>query len=85
MVAGSSGGIPETVEDGLSGRLVSPEQVKEVCAVVRSLLNDRSLASRLGAKGRERVERYYNWDRVAAELAQLGHEHGTHAPVPQLM
>ncbi len=85
VIAGSGGGIPETVEDGLSGRLVSPEQVKEVCAVVRSLLNDRSLASRLGAKGRERVERYYNWDRVAVELAQLGHEHGAQAPVPQLV
>jgi phosphatidylinositol alpha-1,6-mannosyltransferase len=85
VIAGNSGGIPETVEDGVSGRLVSPEQVNEVSAVVRSLLNDRSLASRLGAKGRERVERYYNWDRVAAELAQLGHEHGAQAPVPQFV
>ena len=85
VVAGSSGGIPETVEDGVSGRLVSPEQVNDVSVAVRSLLNDRALASRLGAKGRERIERYYNWDRVAAELAQLGHEHGAQAPVPQFV
>ena len=85
VIAGSSGGIPETVEDGVSGRLVSPEQVNDVSVAVRSLLNDRALASRLGAKGRERIERYYNWDRVAAELAQLGHEHGAQAPVPQFV
>lgn len=85
VVAGSSGGIPETVEDGVSGRLVSAEQVNDVSVAVRSLLNDRALASRLGAKGRERIERYYNWDRVAAELAQLGHEHGAQAPVPQFV
>jgi phosphatidylinositol alpha-1,6-mannosyltransferase len=85
VIAGSSGGIPETVEHGVSGLLVSPEQVNQVSAAVRSLLNDRLLASQLGAKGRERVERYYNWDRVAAELAQLGHEHGTQAPVQQLV
>ena len=85
VIAGSSGGIPETVEDGVSGLLVSPEQVNQVSAAVRSLLNDRALASRLGAKGRERVERYYNWDRVAAELAKLGHEHRAQAQLPQLV
>jgi phosphatidyl-myo-inositol dimannoside synthase len=83
VIAGISGGIPETVEDGVSGLLVSPEQVNQVSAAVRSLLNDRSLAAKLGSNGRERVERYYNWDRVVAELALLGHEHGTQAPVPQ--
>jgi phosphatidylinositol alpha-1,6-mannosyltransferase len=84
VIAGTSGGIPETVEDQVSGLLVNSEQVYRVSAAVRSLLNDRSLASKLGAKGRERVERYYNWDRVAAELARLGHEHGTQAQIPQL-
>jgi len=83
VIAGTSGGIPETVENEVSGLLVSPEQVNQVSAAVRSLLNDRLLASKLGARGRERVERYYNWDRVAAELVRLGHEHGAHAPVPR--
>ena len=83
VIAGTSGGIPETVENEVSGLLVSPEQVNQVSAAVRSLLNDRLLASKLGARGRERVERYYNWDRVAAELVRLGHEHGAHAPLPQ--
>ncbi|MFL5460683.1 MAG: glycosyltransferase family 4 protein, partial [Gemmatimonadales bacterium] len=85
VIAGTTGGIPETVEDGVSGLLVNPEQVNQVSAAVRSLLNDRLLASKLGAKGRERVERYYNWDRVAAELARLGYEHGAEAQVPLLV
>jgi len=84
VIAGTSGGIPETVEDQVSGLLVNSEEVNRVTAAVRSLLNDRSLASKLGAKGRERVERYYNWDRVAVELARLGHGHGTQAQVRPL-
>ena len=84
VIAGTTGGIPETVEDEVSGLLVNPEQVNEVSGAVRSLLSDRSLASKLGAKGRERVERYYNWDRVAAELARLGYEHGVQAQLPRL-
>jgi glycosyltransferase involved in cell wall biosynthesis len=48
-----------------------------VCGALQSLLDDRALAGRLGAAGRRAVETYYNWDRVTADLAGIGHEFGT--------
>jgi phosphatidylinositol alpha-1,6-mannosyltransferase len=76
VIAGQSGGIPEAVRDGETGFLVDAEQPEEVGRALNSLLEDRSRAQRLGAAGRRAVESYYNWNRVAAELADIGHELG---------
>jgi phosphatidylinositol alpha-1,6-mannosyltransferase len=76
VVAGRSGGIPETVLDGETGLLVAAEGPAEACTAVRRLLDNRALAQSLGARGRRAVETKYNWDRVAADLAKIGHELG---------
>jgi phosphatidyl-myo-inositol dimannoside synthase len=76
VIAGRTGGIPEAVREGETGLLVDAEQPREVSGAVRTLLDDRALAARLGAAGRRAVETYYNWDRVAADLARIGHELG---------
>ena len=74
VVAGRSGGIPEAVRDGETGFLVEAERADAVAEAVGRLLDDRELRGRLGAAGRHAVETYYNWDRVAGDLARLGGE-----------
>lgn len=76
VVAGLGGGIPDAVRDGETGLLVDAEGPQAAVGAVRLLLRDRELAGRLGAEGRRAVETYYNWNRVAAELAEIGHELG---------
>jgi phosphatidyl-myo-inositol dimannoside synthase len=76
VLAGHSGGIPEAVRDGETGFLVDAENPEEVCRALISLLDDRPLAQRLGGGGRRAVESYYNWNRVTADLASIGHELG---------
>ncbi len=55
VVASAAGGNPELVEDGVSGRLVPPRDPAALASAVESLLEDPSLASRLGRSARERV------------------------------
>jgi len=74
VVAGRSGGIPEAVKDGETGLLVDPERPEAVADAVRRLLRDPKLARRLGAAGRREIERYYNWDRVARDVAGIAAE-----------
>ena len=76
VVAGRSGGIPELVRDGETGLLVDPEQPEPVAAAVARLLVDPALGRRLGAAARAGVERYYNWDRVVADLRGTAEEFG---------
>jgi phosphatidyl-myo-inositol dimannoside synthase len=76
VVAGRTGGIPEAVREGETGLLVDAEQPDEICGALRTLLDDRGLAARLGEGGRRAVETYYNWDRAAADIGRIGHELG---------
>jgi phosphatidylinositol alpha-1,6-mannosyltransferase len=77
VIAGSSGGIPDAVRDGETGLLVDAATPEPVIDAVQLLLQDRNLARRLGAQGRKAVEAFYNWDRVAGDLARIGHELGS--------
>lgn len=79
VVAGRTGGIPEAVRDGVTGVLVEAEQPEAVAAALRRLLDDPALRRRLGEAGRQAIESTYNWDRVAADLARIGHEVGRRA------
>ena len=81
VVAGRSGGIPAAVRDGETGLLVDAERVEAVVEAVGTLLDDPALRARLGAAGRRAVESHYNWERVTADLARIGHELG--APAKQ--
>jgi phosphatidylinositol alpha-1,6-mannosyltransferase len=77
VVAGRSGGIPDAVRERETGILVDSENPEEASSAVRCLLDDSNLAQRLGAGGRQAVESYYNWRRVAADLSSIGHELGS--------
>ncbi len=76
VIAARSGGIPDAVADGETGVMVDPHDLAGIEASVRNLLGDRILSRRLGAAGRERVERYLNWDRVVREMRAIASEFG---------
>jgi phosphatidylinositol alpha-1,6-mannosyltransferase len=76
VLAGRTGGISDAVRDGETGVLVDADHPGHVGSALRSLLDDRALAVRLGAAGRQAVETYYNWNRVTADVARIGHQYG---------
>ena len=76
VIAARSGGISDAVADGETGLLVDPHNLPAIEASVRNLLGDRILARRLGAAGRDLVERYLNWDRVVREMRAIASEFG---------
>ncbi len=66
VLAGSSGGSPETVVPGETGFVV--HTVNDIVDGLELLLADRNAARGMGAKGRRRVVEEYVWDRVVARL-----------------
>jgi glycosyltransferase involved in cell wall biosynthesis len=54
IVATAVGGIPELIEDGTHGLLVSSADAQALCAGIAKLLDDRVLAARLGAAAQAR-------------------------------
>jgi colanic acid/amylovoran biosynthesis glycosyltransferase len=63
VIASNTMGIPELIEDGATGLLVSPGRHEDLAAAIERLARDRSLGGRLGAAGRERVMEEFNLDR----------------------
>lgn len=57
VVASSVGGIPELVEDGMTGYLVPPGDSAALAERMRRCVESEELARRLGAHGREKAER----------------------------
>ncbi|MCW2599418.1 MAG: glycosyl transferase group 1 [Frankiales bacterium] len=71
VVAGRSGGSPDAVLDGVTGHTVDGTSVPSVAQAVASLLEDPEAARRMGAAGRDWVEREWRWDVLAQRLRGL--------------
>lgn len=74
VVAAAVSGIPELVEDGVSGLLVPPEDPRAVADAVAALARDPDFARRIGSTARTAVRQRFDGDRLASELAQLFRE-----------
>ena len=71
VVAGDSGGAPETVQTERTGVVVDGRDVPAIAAALTRLLLDRDLAHRWGAAGREWITSSWDWQRSADRLGQL--------------
>jgi len=58
------GSGPELIDDGRDGLLVDPASPQQIAEAIVCLLRNDDLARRLGAAGRERVQRAFSIDRI---------------------
>lgn len=58
VIGGRAGGVPDAIEDGVSGLLVEGESVLAVQEAIVRLFTDTGLAERLGRNGLERARRF---------------------------
>lgn len=71
VVAGRSGGAPETVRHNKTGLVVDGRSVDQVVTAVTRILADPDLAAVMGAAGRDWVTAHWRWDTLAARLGNL--------------
>lgn len=71
VVATHVGGIPEIIEDGVSGLLVSPKDSHALAAAILQVLGNKELAEQLGRAARERVHAQFSFERLLSELDSL--------------
>ncbi len=69
-VAPAVGGIPEVIEDGVSGLLVPREDVGALAKAIQLLAQDEMMRQRLGQQARERVCALYSYERNLSRLEQ---------------
>lgn len=71
VVASRVGGIPELVEDGVTGILVKPESSEELACVITELLANPEKANRMGEMGKLRVKQYFTIEQMMQKLESL--------------
>lgn len=68
VIAGNSGGSGEAVADGITGLLVDPKSEEAIARAIARILTDKEFAARLGATGRRRAEREFDWQHIAKTM-----------------
>ncbi|NRD26037.1 glycogen synthase [Frigoribacterium sp. VKM Ac-2836] len=85
VVGSDTGGIPEVVADGLTGRIVPLEQVQDgtgtpvdpdrfvadLAATLTEVVSDPALARLMGRAGRMRAEEEFSWSRIAEQTLRI--------------
>jgi len=76
VVASDAGGLPEVVEQDVTGLVVPRGDPTALAQAIGSLLEDPARRRRMGAAGRARALQLFDWDRTAEQFEQLYRELG---------
>ena len=71
VVSTRVGGIPDVIDDGVDGILVTPGDIAALAEAIKRLLRDPSLRSRMGSAGRCKVEARYIPEKVVPLIEAL--------------
>jgi len=69
VISTTAGALPEVV--GEAGILVPPGDTRAIVQAMKGLFDDENRRRQLGALGKERVARLFNWDNAAKETAEV--------------
>jgi phosphatidylinositol alpha-1,6-mannosyltransferase len=70
VVGGTSGGVPDAVNNGVNGILVDTEDIDALTGALRQLLKDDELRIRMGEASRRWAEGF-SWERFASRVRQM--------------
>jgi glycosyltransferase involved in cell wall biosynthesis len=71
VVGTRAGGIPEVIDDGVTGFVVPPRDDKAQAEAIQAQQRDQKLRERMGEAGRKRVAERFSVERMVAGTAAV--------------
>ena len=71
VIATSVGGIPELMIENETGYLINKGDYKNWIEKIKILLNDEKKSKEMGKKGREFIEKEFNWNKIAENFLKI--------------
>ena len=71
VIVSDVGGLPEVVEDGVTGLVVERENVEATAEAMMKLIRNPSLRRSMGAAGRQRVLERYDWEENVSRMERV--------------
>ena len=71
VIGGAHGGIPDIVENGVTGLLLPHGDVERLAQALESLFSNPSMAREMGAKGRDRLTKTFSFAQFQTHLTQI--------------
>ena len=68
VVAYNIGGMKEAIVDGETGFFVENKNHQELSIAIEKLLDNSNLRTSMGKSARQRVEKYFSWERHIEQL-----------------
>lgn len=71
VVATNVGGIPELVEDGITGLLIPSENPKLLTDAIVELLKDPNKCKQMGQRGQDRIRKYFTIEKMIENTEKI--------------
>lgn len=71
VVSTKVGGIPELIQDSISGFLIEPGNIEDLTQKIRSLIEDDQLRRNMGSSAKKYVKKYHDIKIIVKKLGQI--------------
>jgi len=71
VIVSDIGGLPEVIENGITGFLVESENVDAVSKALIKLIKDKNLREKMGNSGRKFVREKYEWSKCTEIMKSI--------------
>lgn len=71
IVAANVGGIPEMIQNNVTGALVQPKNSRELAAKINKLINNPKKAKKMAEKARKKLEKEFSLEKMIKETRKI--------------
>ena len=71
VIASNVGGVPYAVDNGKNGLIVPPKDPQAIADAIIKILTNPQLAKKMGEEGREKVIKYFTWEKQINTTKEL--------------